>query len=85
MASSLNKASVMQSSDYSLAPGQLTSKGFMQHVQLGELLYNYYAARKIPFLATISSADQVYIRSTNYARTIQVILLYDYIFIRILF
>lgn len=65
----LNPKKALRKSDYSLAPGQLTSRGFMQHVHLGQLLHSYYGKE---FLDKLSSSYQVYVRSTNYARTVQV-------------
>lgn len=65
-------------SDLTLPQGQLTSTGFMQHIHLGDHLQRAYAS----FMKSVSSAKEVYIRSTNYHRTIQVnISVYIYIFI----
>jgi hypothetical protein len=44
----------------------------MQHVALGEQLKEYYGA---DFLKGITSSQGVYVRSTNYARTVQVMLI----------
>eukprot|EP01031_Cornospumella_fuschlensis_P036382 gene36382-44134_t len=52
--------------DDSLHAGQLTSQGFMQHIELGQTLRSKY----LSFLSSITSPQQVYVRSTNYARTI---------------
>jgi hypothetical protein len=54
-------------SDYHIAPGQLTSRGFMQHIHLGRLINRAYRE----FLGPLS-ASEIYIRSTNYLRTIRV-------------
>jgi hypothetical protein len=53
--------------DFSLASGQLTSIGFKQHFDLGIHLRKAYEK----YLYDISR-DDLYIRSTNYDRTIQV-------------
>lgn len=58
-------------SDTKLAQGQLTSTGFMQHVHLGDHLHTSYGA----FSKSITNPKEVYIRSTNYHRTIQVSIL----------
>jgi hypothetical protein len=63
----LNPASLFRTPDRDLTPGQLTSVGFMQHVHLGFLLHKAYS----PLITAISDPSQIYIRSTNYARTIQ--------------
>lgn len=63
----LNPNKLFGTPDLSLPPGQLTSIGFMQHIELGELLRSYYTS----LLKKIHSSDQIYVRSTNYARTIQ--------------
>ncbi|RYH01474.1 hypothetical protein EON65_48395, partial [archaeon] len=91
-------------SDDSLPPGQLTSQGFMQHIELGIPADNMHADRSsipihkththahththtythtptrfvgqtlrekyLPFLSTLASPQQLYVRSTNYARTV---------------
>jgi hypothetical protein len=64
----LDPAVVFQRSDYTLPQGQLTSRGFVQHLELGQLLLRAYDAL---FLQKIVQAEQVYVRSTNYVRTIQ--------------
>jgi hypothetical protein len=64
-----------QESDHSIAPGQLTTRGFMQHIQLGTLLHSAYGS----FLNQLTPRD-VYVRSTNYLRTIRVIS-YEYFFV----
>lgn len=64
----LDPAVVFQRSDYSLPQGQLTSRGFVQHLELGQLLLRAYDTL---FLQKIVQAEQVYVRSTNYVRTIQ--------------
>jgi hypothetical protein len=48
--------------------GQLTTRGFMQHIELGKQLSSLYGT----FLRGVST-DRMYVRSTNYARTVQVI------------
>lgn len=63
----LNPNKLFGTPDLTLTPGQLTSVGFMQHIALGELLHSYYTS----LLNRIHSSDQIYVRSTNYARTIQ--------------
>lgn len=60
-------APIFQASDLRLAPGLLTTRGFMQHVELGRALGRAYAG----LLRGVSSASNLKIRSTNYARTIQ--------------
>lgn len=54
--------------DTALRPGQLTTRGFMQHIELGQLLNKIYGKN---YLADIVSS-QMYVRTTNYARTVQV-------------
>ncbi len=63
----LDKINIFTKADRDLLPGELTSKGFMQHIYLGELLHKKYKT----FLSKVVSAKQVYIRSTNYNRTVQ--------------
>lgn len=63
----LDPASLFRSSDAALAPGQLTSRGFMQHVSLGYALHGAYNG----FLAGLRRPEQLYVRSTKYPRTIQ--------------
>lgn len=53
--------------DNLLDKGQLTSRGFMQHIQLGRFLRNAYK----PVISTLNASKQIYIRSTNYPRTLQ--------------
>ena len=64
---SLNVEKIFRRSDHRLKPGQLTSKGFMQHIMLGRGFYKAYTK----FLGTIQHRDAVSVRSTNYDRTIQ--------------
>jgi hypothetical protein len=64
----LDSRIVFQRSDMTLPQGQLTSRGFAQHLELGQILYDAYGKA---YLQTMLEADQVYVRSTNYARTIQ--------------
>ena len=55
--------------DVGLSQGQLTSIGFMQHVRIGKILNYAYS----DFLAQhIAIPRDIYIRSTNYVRTIRV-------------
>jgi Histidine phosphatase superfamily (branch 2) len=55
-------------SDYRLEQGQLTTRGFMQHITLGTLLKRSYSS----FLSShIKSSANVYVRSTKYDRTFQ--------------
>lgn len=53
-------------SDFNLSQGQLTSRGFKQHLDLGQLLHASYKT----FLTQIHSTEEIYIRSTNYKRTL---------------
>ena len=69
LSSALDPHKVLSGSDYTLPPGQLTSRGFMQHIDLGQLLHGYYATA---LLNQVTSSSQLYVRSTNYARTVQV-------------
>jgi hypothetical protein len=62
-----------QESDHSIAPGQLTTRGFMQHIHLGTLLHSAYGS----FLDQLTTTD-VYVRSTNYLRTIRVSSFFNY-------
>lgn len=64
----LDPMSVFSTSDVLLPKGQLTSIGFMQHITLGSLLRTQYQQ----LLERVVSNDQLYVRSTNYRRTIQV-------------
>lgn len=64
----LNSEVIFSVGDTELPPGRLTSRGFMQHVVLGQALHKAYS----PFLASnVHSVDHVHVRSTNYERTIQ--------------
>lgn len=65
---SLDKPKLFDVPDTELSQGQLTSTGFSQWLNIGLHLQLAYSG----FLSRIISTDQVYIRSTNYARTIQV-------------
>ena len=58
--------------DIALRPGQLTTRGFMQHIELGQLLNKLYGRK---YLANVLSSH-MYVRTTNYARTVQVMLIY---------
>jgi len=64
----LDSTHLFSRSDTTLPQGQLTSTGFMQHIHLGDHLQQAYAT----FIRSVTSAKDVYIRSTNYHRTIQV-------------
>lgn len=72
----LDKKNLFQTSDNSLFSGELTSQGYWQHINLGIYLNRIYQS----FLSQIrvrqsnekaSERDGIYIRSTNYNRTIQ--------------
>lgn len=65
----LTPDSLFATSDRQLSQGQLTSQGFMQHISLGISLSQSYEE----FVSRILSKADIYIRSTNYNRTIQVI------------
>ena len=62
-----NSTKLFKKSDFMLDQGQLTSRGFMQHISLGTILRKAYGS----FLSTIKYPPQVIVRSTNYDRTIQ--------------
>jgi len=65
---SLNSSTIFNAGDFELEQGQLTTRGFMQHIHLGSLLRKTYSS----FLNTqIKSVSNLYVRSTNYDRTIQ--------------
>lgn len=65
---SLNHDRMFAVSDYHLKQGQLTTRGFMQHITLGGILRRSYSA----FLSSqIKSPANLYIRSTKYDRTFQ--------------
>ena len=65
---SLNDSYVFHRGDFNLMQGQLTSRGFMQHINLGKLLRRSYLA----FISSnINSSKNLYVRSTRYDRTIQ--------------
>jgi hypothetical protein len=64
-------------SDFSLSPGQLTSRGFMQHIYLGKLLHSTYQD-----YFDLLKANDIYVRSTNYLRTIRVSYLRIVFFLR---
>lgn len=53
--------------DLELHQGQLTSIGFMQHINLGYELRMAYNE----LVDKVKSKDQIYVRSTKYTRTIQ--------------
>ena len=65
---SLNSTTMFEKSDFSLDQGQLTTRGFMQHILLGKILKKSYST----FLEkNIKSQINVVVRSTKYDRTIQ--------------
>jgi Histidine phosphatase superfamily (branch 2) len=65
---SLSHSKLFSVSDYRLEQGQLTTRGFMQHITLGTLLKRSYSS----FLSShIKSSSNVYVRSTKYDRTFQ--------------
>jgi Histidine phosphatase superfamily (branch 2) len=64
----LNGSLAFVTSDYLLPQGQLTTRGFMQHIQLGTHLgraYEHLISHQI------KAPTDIYIRSTNYERTIK--------------
>ena len=63
----LDASHVFHIKDLDLAPGQLTTRGFMQHIRLGRALRASYR----DLMNSIKSPNQIYVRSTNYVRTIQ--------------
>ena len=65
---SLNRTTLFETSDFNLNQGQLTTRGFMQHILLGKILQKSYST----FLKnSIKSPLNVVVRSTKYDRTIQ--------------
>ena len=65
---SLSHSKLFSISDFRLEQGQLTTRGFMQHITLGTLLKRSYSS----FLSShIKSSANVYVRSTKYDRTFQ--------------
>ena len=64
---SLDPSSIFKVPDTQLEPGMLTTRGFMQHVVLGKSLAKSYEV----LLKGVHSPRNLYIRSTNYARTVQ--------------
>lgn len=64
---SLSESTSFHKPDRLIDPGQLTTKGFMQHINLGKHFLNAYN----PLISQIKQIDDIYIRSTNYDRTIQ--------------
>ena len=65
----MNPKKAFLKSDFLLEIGQLTTRGFMQHIQLGEQFKRYYGNT---FLQSVTHSGNIYVRSTNYARTVQV-------------
>jgi hypothetical protein len=62
-----NSSTLFRVADSSIAPGILTTRGFMQHINLGQYLARAYNK----FLSNyVTSVDSIYVRSTNYRRTI---------------
>ncbi len=69
MRTALDPGHAFKVPDVGLSQGQLTSIGFMQHVRIGKILNYAYS----DFLAQhIATPRDIYIRSTNYVRTIRV-------------
>ncbi len=64
----LNATRLDEISKRGIALGQLTIAGFQQHLKLGKHLRRAYK----PLLSQITSPNQIFIRSTNFERTIQV-------------
>lgn len=65
---SLSSKHIFKRGDFELEQGQLTTKGFMQHIALGTFLRRQYVA----FLShQVRSPSNVYVRSTKYDRTFQ--------------
>ena len=62
-----NSTKLFKKPDFMLDQGQLTSRGFMQHISLGTILRKAYGS----FLSPIKFPSQIVVRSTNYDRTIQ--------------
>jgi len=60
---------IFASPEKSLPPGILTTTGFMQHIEQGKFLRNVYFEH---IHGITSVANSIYIRSTNYQRTIMV-------------
>jgi hypothetical protein len=67
----LNPSIAFHTADLNLTQGQLTSRGFMQHVRLGNKLQSKYGE----VVDRVATNEQIYVRSTKYVRTIQVVLL----------
>lgn len=65
--SPISSQNILQIPDTRLGPGMLTTIGFMQHYLLGKFINLRYA----PFVESISKSSELYVRSTNYDRTIQ--------------
>jgi Histidine phosphatase superfamily (branch 2) len=64
----LSSSHIFKRGDFELEQGQLTTKGFMQHIALGTFLRRQY----VEFLShQIRSPSNVYVRSTKYDRTFQ--------------
>lgn len=62
----LNTTQVFDGSDGDLAPGILTTRGFTQHILLGKYLAKAYDG----FISRVVGHKNLYVRSTNYRRTI---------------
>lgn len=56
--------------NWSEGPGELTREGIMQHYLLGQEFYNRYIIGKNKFLNERFNLTEVYIRTTDYHRTI---------------
>ena len=67
LTASIDKDAAFSVYDSELLPGQLTSLGYMQHVDLGRALHVPYSA----LVSQMTSGRDIYVRSTNYERTVQ--------------
>lgn len=59
-----------QAKDWPSPPGKLTDAGLMQHFQLGQFFRRHYI-EKNKFLNPIYKSEEIFIRSTDYDRTIR--------------
>lgn len=64
----LQEGHVFTVPDFDLAPGQLTTRGFMQEYHLGSYLRERYGGY---LEGAVAHPANLYVRSTNYPRTIQ--------------
>ena len=67
LTASIDRDTAFSRYDSELPPGQLTSLGYMQHADLGKSLAPAYSG----LISTMSSGRDIYVRSTNYERTVQ--------------